>query len=81
MVAVSLKEIQTNLSFHIFSNLVEMRTKYQKDFTKKHNIKLGFMSPFIKAAAHALQDQPIVNAGQWHFIFNVFRQDSQIPNE
>uniref|UniRef100_A0A914WQZ8 Dihydrolipoamide acetyltransferase component of pyruvate dehydrogenase complex n=1 Tax=Plectus sambesii TaxID=2011161 RepID=A0A914WQZ8_9BILA len=44
------------------SNLVDMRTKYQKDFTKKHNIKLGFMSPFIKAAAYALQDQPIVNA-------------------
>lgn len=40
-----------------------MRAKYQKDFTKKHGIKLGLMSPFIRAAAYALTDQPIVNAG------------------
>lgn len=33
-------------------------------FLKKHNIKLGFMSAFVKAAAHALTDQPAVNAGQ-----------------
>lgn len=31
-------------------------------FSKKHNIKLGFMSAFVKAAAYALQDQPVVNA-------------------
>ena len=29
---------------------------------KKHGIKLGFMSGFIKASALALEDQPIVNA-------------------
>lgn len=33
-------------------------------FLKKHSIKLGFMSAFVKAAAHALSDQPAVNAGQ-----------------
>lgn len=33
-------------------------------FLKKHSIKLGFMSAFVKAAAHALTDQPAVNAGQ-----------------
>lgn len=27
-----------------------------------HGIKLGFMSPFVKAAAYALMDQPVVNA-------------------
>lgn len=29
---------------------------------KKHNVKLGFMSFFIKACVVALQEQPIVNA-------------------
>lgn len=31
-------------------------------FQKKHGVKLGFMSAFLKASAHALQDQPVVNA-------------------
>uniref|UniRef100_A0A0N4ZRK5 Dihydrolipoyllysine-residue succinyltransferase component of 2-oxoglutarate dehydrogenase complex, mitochondrial n=1 Tax=Parastrongyloides trichosuri TaxID=131310 RepID=A0A0N4ZRK5_PARTI len=44
------------------SNVLEMRTKYQKAFTKKHGTKLGLMSPFIKASAYALTNQPIVNA-------------------
>lgn len=29
---------------------------------KKHGVKLGFMSFFIKASAHALREQPVVNA-------------------
>lgn len=44
------------------SNAVEMRDKYKDAFVKKHGVKLGFMSPFIKASAFALQDQPTVNA-------------------
>ena len=40
-----------------------MRTSYKDAFLKKHNIKLGFMSAFVKAAAYALHDQPAVNAG------------------
>jgi 2-oxoglutarate dehydrogenase E2 component (dihydrolipoamide succinyltransferase) len=44
------------------TNVMEMRTRYQKDFTKKHGIKLGMMSPFVRAAAYALTDQPVVNA-------------------
>lgn len=39
-----------------------MRNQYKDAFAKKHNIKLGFMSAFVKAAAFALQDQPVVNA-------------------
>lgn len=31
-------------------------------FQKKHGLKLGFMSAFLKASAYALQDQPVVNA-------------------
>ncbi|KAK6753833.1 hypothetical protein RB195_013053 [Necator americanus] len=44
------------------SNVIEMRAKYQKDFMKKHGIKLGLMSPFVRAAAYALQENPVVNA-------------------
>ncbi|KAL4238924.1 hypothetical protein ACF0H5_003631 [Mactra antiquata] len=44
------------------SNIMEMRTKYKDAFLKKHGLKLGFMSAFIKASAYALQDQPVVNA-------------------
>ncbi|EPB78649.1 dihydrolipoyllysine-residue succinyltransferase [Ancylostoma ceylanicum] len=44
------------------SNVIEMRSKYQKDFMKKHGIKLGLMSPFVRAAAYALQENPVVNA-------------------
>ena len=29
---------------------------------KKHGVKLGFMSFFLKASAAALQNQPVVNA-------------------
>ncbi|KAH3858900.1 hypothetical protein DPMN_101544 [Dreissena polymorpha] len=39
-----------------------MRNKYKDAFLKKHGLKLGFMSAFIKASAYALQDQPVVNA-------------------
>ncbi|XP_046877945.1 dihydrolipoyllysine-residue succinyltransferase component of 2-oxoglutarate dehydrogenase complex, mitochondrial-like [Hypomesus transpacificus] len=44
------------------SNIQELRTLHKDAFLKKHNIKLGFMSAFVKAAAHALMDQPSVNA-------------------
>ncbi|VDN96567.1 unnamed protein product [Rodentolepis nana] len=44
------------------SNLIEMRNQYKDTFQKKHGVKLGIMSSFSKAAAFALQDQPIVNA-------------------
>ncbi|CAG5866352.1 dihydrolipoyllysine-residue succinyltransferase component of 2-oxoglutarate dehydrogenase complex, mitochondrial [Menidia menidia] len=43
------------------SNISEMRKTYKDAFLKKHNIKLGFMSAFVKAAAYALADQPAVN--------------------
>lgn len=47
---------------HTYSNVKEMREKFGDTFVKKHGVKLGFMSPFIKASAYALRDQPIVNA-------------------
>jgi hypothetical protein len=33
-----------------------------EDFLKKYNIKLGFMSFFLKAATLALQEYPVVNS-------------------
>ncbi|KAK0414291.1 hypothetical protein QR680_007252 [Steinernema hermaphroditum] len=44
------------------SKVIDMRKTHQKAFEKKHGTKLGLMSPFIRAAAYALQDQPVVNA-------------------
>lgn len=44
------------------SYIMEFRKQHQDAFLKKHGIKLGFMSAFCKAAAYALQDQPVVNA-------------------
>lgn len=44
------------------STIMEFRKAHQEAFQKKYGIKLGFMSAFCKAAAYALQDQPVVNA-------------------
>lgn len=41
---------------------MEFRKSHLDQFVKKYGIKLGFMSVFSKAAAYALQDQPVVNA-------------------
>ncbi|HEY5892424.1 MAG TPA: 2-oxoglutarate dehydrogenase complex dihydrolipoyllysine-residue succinyltransferase [Chthoniobacterales bacterium] len=39
----------------------ELRAKAQDSFTKKHGIKLGFMSFFIKATVDALKSIPAIN--------------------
>ncbi|XP_036201057.1 dihydrolipoyllysine-residue succinyltransferase component of 2-oxoglutarate dehydrogenase complex, mitochondrial-like [Myotis myotis] len=44
------------------SNIQDMRAQHKDAFLKKHNLKLGFMSAFVKASAFALQEQPVVNA-------------------
>ncbi|TXG82284.1 MAG: 2-oxoglutarate dehydrogenase complex dihydrolipoyllysine-residue succinyltransferase [Sphingomonadales bacterium] len=44
------------------SAVIEARNKYKDLFEKKHGIKLGFMSFFVKAAVLALRDVPAVNA-------------------
>ena len=44
------------------SGYINLRKEYGELFLKKHNIKLGFMSGFLKAASIALKDQPVVNA-------------------
>ncbi len=44
------------------SAVMQMRKTHQEAFVEKHGIKLGFMSFFTKAATHALQAVPQVNA-------------------
>ena len=44
------------------TNVMAIRKKYKDLFEKKHGIKLGFMSFFVKAACHALKELPAVNA-------------------
>jgi len=44
------------------SNIMALRTKFQDRFVKKHEIKLGFMSFFVKAVVHGLQVVPAINA-------------------
>ncbi len=43
------------------SEVQALRTKSQEVFTKKHGIKLGFMSFFIKAAVEGLKTVPPIN--------------------
>ena len=46
----------------VCSNIMDLRTKYKEVFLKKHGIKLGFMSAFVRACSYSLEKQPIVNA-------------------
>ncbi len=42
--------------------LMDMRKKYKDQFEKRHGVRLGFMSLFVKAATEALKRFPAVNA-------------------
>ena len=44
------------------SSVIAIRKKYQDQFIKKHNTKLGFMSFFVKASVNSLQSFPHLNA-------------------
>merc|ERR1712107_5330 len=66
-IASRLKDAQnTNAMLTTFNELdmsAIMQLKYNQDaFVKKHGIKMGFMSAFVKASAYALTKQPTVNA-------------------
>ncbi|CAH2269602.1 jg1442 [Pararge aegeria aegeria] len=43
------------------SKLMAFRKANLETFTKKYGVKLSFMSPFLKASANALMDQPVIN--------------------
>ncbi|HEX8447758.1 MAG TPA: 2-oxoglutarate dehydrogenase complex dihydrolipoyllysine-residue succinyltransferase [Sphingomonas sp.] len=67
-VARRLKEAQNTAAMLTTFNDVDMtnvmaaRAKYKDLFEKKHDVRLGFMGFFVKAAVQALRDVPSVNA-------------------
>ncbi|WP_376093483.1 2-oxoglutarate dehydrogenase complex dihydrolipoyllysine-residue succinyltransferase [Roseomonas sp. CCTCC AB2023176] len=67
-IARRLKEAQNNAAMLTTFNEVDMgnamalRAEYKDAFEKKHGVKLGFMSFFVKACVAALQEFPAVNA-------------------
>ena len=44
------------------SAVMALRTEFGEAFFKKHNVKLGFMSFFVKAVVEGLKQVPVVNA-------------------
>jgi 2-oxoglutarate dehydrogenase E2 component (dihydrolipoamide succinyltransferase) len=67
-VARRLLEAQNNAAILTTFNEVNMaevmalRERFQDAFVKRHGIKLGFMSFFVKAVVDALRQYPVVNA-------------------
>jgi 2-oxoglutarate dehydrogenase E2 component (dihydrolipoamide succinyltransferase) len=67
-IASRLKEAQNTAALLTTFNDVDMtavleaRGRYKDLFEKKHEIRLGFMGFFVKAACLALKDMPAVNA-------------------
>ncbi len=67
-VAERLKEAQNTAAMLTTFNEVDMtaamaaRRRYREAFEKKHGVRLGFMSFFVKAAVIALKEIPEVNA-------------------
>lgn len=43
-------------------NVMDLRNQYKTRFEQKHNVKLGFMSFFVKASIEALKKFPAINA-------------------
>ncbi len=68
VIARRLKEAQNTAAMLTTFNEVDMgpvmdlRNEYKDAFEKKHGIKLGFMSIFIKATIQALKEFPAINA-------------------
>ena len=67
-IARRLKDAQNTAAMLTTFNEVDMgeimalRARYKDVFEKKHGVKLGFMSFFVKACVGALKDVPAVNA-------------------
>jgi 2-oxoglutarate dehydrogenase E2 component (dihydrolipoamide succinyltransferase) len=67
-IAERLKESQNTAAILTTFNEVDMtavmalRAEYKDAFEKKHGVKLGFMSFFVKACVTALKELPAVNA-------------------
>jgi len=67
-IAARLKEAQNTAAMLTTFNEVDMsaaaavRERYRDSFEKRHGVRLGYMSIFVKACIAALKDVPAVNA-------------------
>lgn len=67
-IANRLVEAQQNMAMLTTFNevnmkpIMDLRAKYKDDFEKHHDVKLGFMSFFVRASVEALKRYPAVNA-------------------
>jgi 2-oxoglutarate dehydrogenase E2 component (dihydrolipoamide succinyltransferase) len=67
-IAERLKEAQNTAAILTTYNeadlgaVMELRKRYRDSFERKHGVRLGFMSFFVKAAVNTLQAFPAVNA-------------------
>jgi 2-oxoglutarate dehydrogenase E2 component (dihydrolipoamide succinyltransferase) len=67
-IAKRLKEAQENAAMLTtfnevdMSEVMSMRSTYKDEFLKKYNVKLGFMSFFVKACVIGLKNYPAINA-------------------
>ncbi|MGB3215001.1 MAG: 2-oxoglutarate dehydrogenase complex dihydrolipoyllysine-residue succinyltransferase, partial [Alphaproteobacteria bacterium] len=68
VIARRLKEAQNTAAMLTTFNevdmgpVMELRNEYKDAFEKKHGVKLGFMSFFVKAVIQALKDFPALNS-------------------
>ena len=67
-IAKRLKEAQENAAMLTtfnevdMSGVISMRSEHKEGFQKKHSVKLGFMSFFVKACVVGLKNYPVINA-------------------
>ena len=67
-IAKRLKEAQENAAMLTtfnevdMSEVISMRSQHKEEFLNKYNVKLGFMSFFVKACVIGLKNYPAINA-------------------
>ena len=80
VIARRLKEVQntaailTTFNEIDLTNTMQLRQQYQEEFIKKHGVKLGLMSLFIKACIEGLKTYPLLNGfiKDDHLVYNHF---------
>ena len=60
--AQSTQALLTTFNEVDLTNINELRNRYKDGFEKRHGVKLGFMSFFVKAVVAGLQKFPLLNA-------------------
>ena len=80
VIARRLKEVQntaailTTFNEIDLTDTMQLRQQYQEEFIKKHGVKLGLMSLFIKACIEGLKIYPLLNGfiKDDHLVYNHF---------